>query len=139
MKCSACGKDGDPKSDGVEVWDSWFCSICFISRARGLHRELKPEDIELFKVIAKDLAGLMPSDLLEMILAGFWRNATGRTDAPPREETLRTAAEIQRLTAFANFAQRLRLLKTWRDVMIEFVDDQEREIREQIKRLTEGE
>lgn len=138
-KCSACGKEIDPRNEGIEAFGVWYCSMCFIGRAQSLHREMKPEDIELLKVIAKELSGLMPADLLEMILVGYWRRTTGRTDAPPREETVRTAAELQRLTAFANSAATLRLLKTWRDIFNDFVDDSEREIREKIKRLTDGE
>lgn len=138
-KCAGCGKEMDPKSEGIELWNSWFCSMCFIGRAQSLHREIKPEDIALLKMLAKELSGLMPADLLEMILVGYWRRTTGRTDAPPREETLRAAGELQRLTAFANFAATLRLLKSWHSIFNEFVEDQEREIREKIKRLTDGE
>lgn len=137
VKCSGCGKEVDPKNEGIELWNSWFCSMCFIGRAQSLHRELTAEDAQLLRIITKELSGLMPADLLEMILVGYWRKTTGRTDAPPREETLRAAGELQRLTAFANFAEKLRLLKNWRDIFNEFVDDQERDIRERIHRLTD--
>lgn len=138
-KCSGCAKEMDPQNEGIEAFGLWYCSMCFIGRAQSLHREIKPEDIELLKILAKELSGLMPADLLEMILVGYWRRTTGRTDAPPREETVRAAAELQRLTALANSAATLRLLKTWRDIFDSFVEDSEREIRERVKKLTEGE
>src|SRR4029077_8969503 len=137
--CSACSKEIDPKNEGIEVFGSWFCSMCFIGRAQSFHKELKPDDIALLRIIAKELSGLMPGDLLEMILVGYWRRSTGRTDEPPRDETLRVAGELQRLTAFANFAATLRLLKSWRDIFNDFVDEQEKEIREKVKRLTDAE
>lgn len=136
MKCSACGKS-DIDEEAVELWGSQFCSMCFVGQAKGLHRELKPEDIELLKVIGKELAGLLPGDLVEMILVGYYQRATGKTDPPPREETLRVVGEMQRLTAFASFKRVLSLLKTWKDVFSEFVESQEEDIREKIRKLTE--
>lgn len=139
IKCSGCAKAMDTQIEGVELWGLWFCAMCFIGRAQSLHREIKPEDIELLKVIGRELSGFLPAELLEMILVGFWRRTTGRTDEPPREEVLRVAGELQRLTVFANFGQVLRLLKTWQGMFNEFVEGQELDIREKIKKLTEGE
>jgi hypothetical protein len=138
MKCSGCTKEVDPKTEGIELWGSWFCSASFIGRSQGLHRELTPEDVELLKLIGRELAGLLPADLLEMILTGYYKRTTGLSTPPSRMETERCIGELQRITAFACFRQVLNLLKTWQDMFSGFVQEQEQEIREKIRRLTEG-
>lgn len=137
MKCSACGKE-DAQGEGIELWGSHFCTACFVGQARGFHRELGPEDIELLKVIGRELSGLLPADLVEMILVGYYQRATATKDLPLREETLRVVGEMQRLTAFATFKRVLNLLKTWQDMFNEFVQSQEEDIREKIRKLTEA-
>ena len=138
MNCAACGAK-DAERDGVQLWNSWYCTTCFISQAQGFHQELRPEDIELLKIIGRELAGLLPGDLVEMILVGYYRRSTGSQDAPPRQETLRVVGEMQRLTAFATFKRMLSLLKTWKDTFTDFVESQEEEIRHNVRRLTDGE
>lgn len=137
--CCACAKPLTSDTDGIEVFGSTFCSMCFIGHATSFRRELKPEDIELLKLIGREAAGLLPASLLEMILVGFYRNGTGRQDSPPREETMRAVGEVQRLAAFSVFAQTLKLLKTWQDMFNEFVDTQHAEIQVKIKKLTDFE
>ena len=134
--CSACGKEIDPK-DGLRTWDTWFCSFCFIAESQKLHKELKPEDIELLKLIGRELAGLMPTELVEMILTGYARRVTGKIEPPAREETLRVVGEMQRL-AFISFSRKmLSVLQTLSDLFKDFVESQEREIKDTIRKLTE--
>jgi hypothetical protein len=136
--CSACGKEVDQK-DGIKQWDTWFCSFCFIASAQNLHKELTPADIELLKLIGRELAGIMPTELLETILLGYARRITGKIEPPAREETLRVVGEIQRL-AFISYARKnLSVLQTLSDSFKEFVESQEREIKDTIKKLTGSE
>jgi len=135
--CSACAAPLEGKEDGIELWGSWFCSKCFISHSASTHRELRPEDIELLRRIGKEMAGLLPPDLVEMILVGYFQRATNSKSMPPKEELARCVGEIQRITAFACFRRVLNLLKTWQESFNEFVESQERDIRDTTKRLTE--
>lgn len=135
-KCSACGKTIDSQTEGLKLWESWFCSFCFMSRSQEFNREIRAEDLELLKIIGRELSGLIPPDLLEMIAVGYAKKITGKVEPPPREETLRLVGEIQRLTAFAVFRREFRLLQKWQEMMNEFVEQQERDIRENIKKLT---
>lgn len=136
-KCSGCGNTLDDHNAGVELWGSWFCSGCFIGNATKLHKELTPEDVALLRTIGKELAGFLPADLLEMILIGFYRRSSGKKDVPEAIELSRCVGELQRLTAFACFRQVLNLLKTWQGTFTEFVEQQEAEIREKVKKLTD--
>jgi len=138
VKCSGCGNSiGD--GEGIELWGSRFCSTCFISNAAKTHREFTPEQVALLRVLGRELAGFLPPEVLEMVLVGFWHRATGRKDDPPAEELARMIGEIQRLAAFSNFRKTLNLLKTWQTMFNEFVESQEQEIRDAVKRLTEFE
>lgn len=137
LKCSACEKAIDSEQDGIKLWDAWFCSTCFLSQSGALHRELKPEDVALFKTIGRELSGLLPPGIFEMILAGFYKRATGKSDPPPREAVLYTLAELQRLTALHNFQREINLLRTWNDMFTEFTQGRQREIQEMVKRLTD--
>jgi hypothetical protein len=87
--------------------------------------------------MGKELAGFLPPDLLEMILVGSYKRSTGKNERPPEEELSRCIGEIQRLTAFATFRQILNLMKTWQSSVNEIVENQEAEIREKIKHLTD--
>ncbi len=136
-KCSACDATIDGHDDGIKLWETWFCSKCFISHSASVNRELTPGDIELIRKIGREMTGLIPPDLIEMIALGFHKRATGSKKPPPEEELSRFVGEIQRLTAFACFRRLLNLLKTWQDTFNEFVESQEREIRDSIKRLTD--
>ena len=136
--CAGCGKDV-VDGDGVELWGSRFCSLCFISVSARTHRELLPEEVELLRTIGRELSGFLPPELLEMVLTGFWRRSTGRPDGPPAGELSRCIGEIQRLAAFSNFRKVLNLLKTWQGTFNEFVESQEQDIRDTIKRLTDFE
>lgn len=72
-----------------------------------------------------------------MILVGFHKRSTGINGRPPADELARCIGEVQRLTAFASFRHVLNLLKTWQMTFNEFVENQESEIRDKIKRLTD--
>ena len=72
-----------------------------------------------------------------MLATGFYRRVTGKTDNPPAVEVARFVGEIQRLAFFSYARKQMTLLKNWQDTFNEFVDDNEREIRENIKRLTD--
>lgn len=135
MKCSACAADLGA-TEGIEFFGSRFCSKCFIGRAQETNRPLTPQELDLLKLMGRELAGLVPPDLIEMIIVGYCKRATGV--APPKPETERCIGELQRLTAFACFTQILNLLKNWQDTFSEFVQGQEQEIREKMKRLTDG-
>jgi hypothetical protein len=138
QKCSGCGNTlGD--NEGVELWNSRFCSTCFIANAAKIHRELTPDQVALLRVMGRELAGFLPPELLEMIFTGSWKRSTGRVDAPPADELARMIGEVQRLAAFSNFRKTLNLLKTWQTMFNEFVEGQEEEIRVAIKRLTDFE
>lgn len=129
--CSGCSETVE---EGLELWGSWFCSKCFISQSGKLHRELRPEDVELLRRIGRELAGFLPPELLEMILVGYSKRISGGMDPL---ELSRVIGEIQRLTAFACFRYVLNLLKTWQASFNEFVESQESEIRDKIRKLTE--
>ena len=135
--CAGCGNPLDAHNEGIELWGSWFCSKCFLSNAAKTHRELTDDDIVLIRQIGKELAGFLPPDLLEMVLVGFHKRTTGTDKRPSEAELSRCISEIQRLTAFATFRQILNLLKTWEHSFTEFVQNQEAELREKVKRLTD--
>lgn len=116
-----------------------FCGTCFIANAARFNRELRPEDIALLKTIGREMAGYLPPEVLEMVLVGFYKRATGQKEPPPMEELARCVGEIQRLAAFANFGKVLNLLTTWQGTFNEFVESQVQEIRAAVKRLTDFE
>jgi hypothetical protein len=72
-----------------------------------------------------------------MILTGFYKRAAGTKKAPDKMELARAVGELQRVTATACFRQILNLLKTWEDMFGKFVQEQEGEIREKVRRLTD--
>jgi hypothetical protein len=72
-----------------------------------------------------------------MILTGFYKRASGSRKPPDRQELSRAVGELQRVTATACFRQILNLLKTWEEMFGKFVQEQEGEIREKVRRLTE--
>ena len=123
--------------EGVELWGSWFCSKCFVGQASDFGRELKPEEIARLRRLGRELTGFLPPDILEMILVGFYRRATRSKKAPDKQELARTVGELQRVTATACFRQILNLLKTWEDVFGKFVQEQETEIRDKVRQLTD--
>lgn len=135
MKCTACGKAIDSEKDGVKLWETWFCSLCFMSRSQDFNREIRPEEVELLKMIGRELSGLLPPDLVEMVLVSYWKRTAGQP-FPPKDETLRVVGELQRLAAFAVFRRMLSLLKTWQDTFNEFIEQQQQEIQENVKKLT---
>jgi len=134
--CSACNADLD-SHEGVELWGSWFCSKCFVGQASDFGRELKPEEIARLRRLGRELTGFLPPDILEMILVGFYRRATRSKKAPDKLELARTVGELQRVTATACFRQILNLLKTWEDVFGKFVQEQETEIRDKVRELSD--
>ena len=134
--CSACSAELD-SHEGVELWGSWFCSKCFVGQASDFGRELKPEELARLRRLGRELTGFLPPDILEMILVGFYRRATKSKKTPDRQELSRTVGELQRVTATACFRQILNLLKTWDEVFGKFVDEQQADIREKVRRLTE--
>lgn len=135
-KCAACGNPLDAHNEGIELWGSTFCSPCFITNAAKTHRDFTPEDLAILRKMGSELAGFLPPDLLEMILVGFHKRSKGM-DRPAEDEIARCVGEIQRLTAFATFRQVLNLMKTWQSSVNDLVENQEAEIRDKIKRLTE--
>lgn len=135
--CAACSAHFDDKHGGLESFGLWYCSECFIKNAMKHGKKLAPEELAALRRMGKELAGLLPGDLLEMILVGFSKRLTGKDERPDEEELARVVGEIQRLTAFSMFRQVLSLLKTWHGMFTEFVDGQETEIRDKIKRLTD--
>jgi hypothetical protein len=134
--CSACGDQLD-EHEGVELWGSWFCSKCFVGQAGDFGRELKPEELARLRRLGRELSGFLPPDLLEMILVGFYKRASGSKKAPDKQEVARAVGELQRITATACFRQILNLLKTWEEMFGKFVAEQEGEIREKVRRLTD--
>lgn len=134
--CSACGNELD-SAEGVELWGSWFCSKCFVGQASNFGRELKPEELARLRRLGRELAGFLPPDILEMILTGFYKRATRSKKAPDRQELARAVGELQRVTATACFRQILGLLKTWEETFGKFVQEQETDIREKVRRLTD--
>jgi hypothetical protein len=134
--CSACSNQLD-SSEGVELWGSWFCSKCFVGQATDFGRELKPEELARLRRLGRELTGFLPPDILEMILAGFYKRASGSKKAPDRLELARAVGELQRVTATACFRQILSLLKTWEETFGKFVHEQEADIREKVRRLTD--
>lgn len=134
--CSACAKVLDPK-EAVDLWGSSFCSACFIGQASVVGRDLKPEELQRLRRLGKELAGFLPPEILEMILTGFYKRTSKSKKAPDREELARTVAEIQRITASACFRQILNLLKTWEEMFGKFVQEQENDIRDKVRRLAD--
>ena len=134
--CAGCG-NALRDNEGVKLWDTWFCSLCFIGNAAKIHRELTPEQVVLLRLMGKTLAGFMPPDLVEMIAVGFWRRITGRKDEPPVDELERFVGEIQRLAALSYFRREMNLLETWHSEFKNFVEARMDEIKETVKRLTD--
>jgi hypothetical protein len=134
--CSACSSQLD-SAEGVELWGSWFCSKCFVGQATDFGRELKPEELARLRRLGRELSGFLPPDLLEMILIGFYKRASGSKKPPDKLEVSRAVGELQRVTATACFRQILNLLKTWEDMFGKFVQEQENDIREKVRRLTD--
>jgi hypothetical protein len=134
--CSAC-TTALAENEGVAAFDMVYCATCFISEAGKFHRPIRAEDIELLKTIGREAAGHLPADLVRMLTVGFYRRATGSAAYPPEDELARFVGEIQRLAMFSNIAKILNLLKTWQGMFNEFVESQEGEIRDTVKRLTE--
>lgn len=137
-KCSACDAPLEARNEGVELWGSWFCSACFISNAAKTHRELTPDDIAALHRIGRELAGFLPQDLLEMVMTGYGKRVLAAGQVQPGE-LARCVGEVQRLAAFACFRQIMNLLKNWQSEFNGFVDGQEADIREKIRRLTDFE
>lgn len=136
--CSGCG-NGLADSEGVKLWDTWFCSLCFISHSAKLHREMRPEDIIALRTMGRELAGYLPPEVVEMVAIGFYRRVTGRQDEPPADELARFVGEIQRLNVLSTMRKVTNLMKTWQDSFTEFVEQSEAEVRETVKRLTDFE
>lgn len=136
--CPGCTKPIEP-SEGIDAFGRRFCSTCFIAESGKFHRPLRPEDLELLKSIGREAAGYLPPDLLRIIAVGFWRRSTGRTDYPPEQDLTLFVGEIQRLAALSNATRVMNLLQTWQGSFAEFVDAQMAEIRDTVKRLTDGE
>ncbi len=134
--CSACGNSLDAH-EGVELWGSWFCSKCFVGQATDFGRELKPEEVARLRRLGRELSGFLPPDILEMLLIGFYKRASGSKKPPDRQEVARAVGELQRITATACFRQILNLLKTWDETFGKFVEEQETDIREKVRRLTD--
>ncbi len=134
--CSACGASLDPR-EGVDLWGSWFCSKCFVSQASDYGRDLKPEELARLRRLGHELAGFLPPEILEMILTGFYKRASKSKKAPDKMEVSRAVAELQRITASACFRQILNLLKTWEDTFGKFVQEQEEDIRDKVRRLSD--
>ncbi|HZE97376.1 MAG TPA: hypothetical protein VE981_10150 [Planctomycetota bacterium] len=134
--CSACSVELDV-AEGVELWGSWFCSKCFVGQAGDFGRELKPEELARLRRLGRELSGFLPPDILEMILTGFYKRAAGTKKPPDKNELSRAVGELQRVTATACFRQILNLLKTWEDMFGKFVQEQETEIREKVRHLTD--
>ena len=134
--CSACSNRLD-EAEGVELWGAWFCSKCFVGQAADYGRELKPEELARLRRLGRDLSGFLPPDILEMILVGFYKRASGSKKAPDKLELSRAVGELQRVTGTACFRQILNLLKTWDEMFGKFVHEQEADIREKVRRLTD--
>ena len=135
-KCSACGNELD-SHEGVELWGSWFCSKCFVGQSADFGRALKPEELARLRRLGRELSGFLPPDILEMILTGFYKRAAGSKKPPDKMELARAVGELQRVTATACFRQILNLLKTWEEMFGKFVEEQQGEIREKVRRLTD--
>ena len=134
--CSACNGSLD-ESEGVELWGSWFCSKCFVGQATDFGRELKPEETARLRRLGRELAGFLPPDLIEMILVGFYRRVSKSKKKPDREEVARAVGEIQRVTAAACFRQIHGLLKTWEETFGKFVEEQQTDMREKMRKLVD--
>ena len=136
LTCSACSRELDDAREGVELWGAGFCSKCFVGQATDFGRQLKPEELARLRRHGRELSGFLPPDILEMVLVGFYKRASKSKQAPDRDELARAVGELQRITATACFRQILNLLKTWEDMFGKFVQEQENDIREKVRRLT---
>lgn len=87
--------------------------------------------------LGRELTGFLPPDILEMVLVGFYKRASRSKKSPDRLELSRAVGELQRITATACFRQILNLLKTWDTTFGKFVQEQEADIREKVRRLTD--
>lgn len=134
--CASCSAPLD-KDEGVELWGNQYCTACFVTQAGELHRELTPADLVAIRQIGRHLSGILPPELVRMVLIGFYQRATGMKGQPSEEELERATGEFQRLTYFAMSRKVMSLLKTWKDTFDEFIEGQEREMRDTIKRLTD--
>lgn len=135
-KCAGCGKAvaGD---EGIELWNSWFCSSCFVSHSAKLHRPITPEQIAALRAMGRELGGFLPADVVQMVAVGFYRRASGRHDNPSPEELERFVGEIQRLVVFSTSRKILNLLQTWQGTFNEFVEQQEGEVRDAVRRVAD--
>lgn len=132
-RCSACA---GPLVEGqcLESFGAWFCSACFIGNAARFYRELQPEELAALRALGQHLGGFLPPELVEMLATGFLRRM-GRPEPVPAPELARFVGEIQRLFAFYSSFKILSLLRTLKDEVGRFVDGQEEEIRDAIRRL----
>lgn len=134
--CTACSTPLE-REEGVELWGNRYCAACFITQAGEFHRQLTPAQLVALRQFGRELAGILPTELVRMVLIGFHQRSTGIKTQPPEEELERGIGEFQRLTYFAMSRKVMNLLRTWKDLFDDFVDGQEREIRNTVKRLTD--
>lgn len=137
-KCAACG-NALSEQDGVSLWDTWYCTTCFVSNAGKLHQPFRPEDLAGLRNLGRELAGYLPPELVEMLAVGFWQRSTGRKDRPPEDELARFVGEVQRLHVLSECRKMMRLLGTLKEEFEQFVESQYAEMRETIRRLTDFE
>lgn len=98
---------------------------------------MTPEQMVALRAMGRELGGFLPADVVQMVAVGFYRRASGRDDYPPAEELERFVGEIQRLVVFSTSRKILNLLQTWQGTFNEFVEQQEGEVRDAVKRVTE--
>lgn len=134
--CSQCGRD-------VAIQESFdlgtgkrLCPDCFIARAQS-RRSVSGEDLRrLRKAVKEELAGLLPRDALrDMVSEGYRRILTRQGELDDVAGWL--VNEIERMAGLALCRRQLEILQALRDAIDHGLEEQEADVRDQIKRLAD--
>jgi hypothetical protein len=129
MQCRGCSKaiDGDAL-EGPE--GHRYCAGCFIELARAPRRLTSEERERLKRAVKSEMAGVLPREALERILEEGYGDLLKGDDF---DETIRrTINQIEQTAGLAMCEEVLGVLHALQATIAE----QEKEIREKVRRLT---
>lgn len=125
MTCKKCSKE-ITESESIEG----HCADCFVSMAQGIRALSSEERTRLKKMVAQEMAGLLPRDALRDLLEeGCDRILMGKVDTD--EELNRMINSIERMSGLAMLREIMNVISALRTTL----EEQEEELRSKIKRL----